>query len=62
MIDFLNLSKLLYFDTVDFSDADSWFLEAHTPSMHEHYEGFYSEALREDLTSDTRTPPPCFNS
>jgi hypothetical protein len=28
--------------------------------MHEHYEGFYSEALREDLASDTRTPPPCF--
>lgn len=27
-------------------DADSWYLEAHTPSMHEHYEGFYSEALR----------------
>jgi hypothetical protein len=31
-------------DTV--ADADSWFLEAHTPSMHEEYEGFYSEALR----------------
>ncbi len=28
--------------------------------MHEHYEGFYSEALREDLVSDTRSPPPCY--
>merc|ERR1719430_660906 len=30
-------------------NADSWFLEAHTPSMHEDYEAFYDEALKKKV-------------
>jgi len=30
-------------------DADSWYLEAHTPSIHEHYESFYDEALKKKV-------------
>ena len=30
-------------------DADSWYLEAHTPSIHEPYENFYDEALKKKV-------------
>ena len=30
-------------------EADSWFLEAHTPSIHENYESFYDEALKKKV-------------
>lgn len=31
------------------NNADSWFLEAHTPSIHEDYEAFYDEALKKKV-------------
>jgi len=30
-------------------EADSWFLEAHTPSLHEPFENFYDEALKKKV-------------
>ena len=30
-------------------EADSWYLEAHTPSIHEPYENFYDEALKKKV-------------
>jgi len=30
-------------------NADSWFLEAHTPSIHDNYESFYDEALKKKV-------------
>jgi len=35
-----------YYGWTHSENADSWFLEAHTPSLHEDYEGFYDEALK----------------
>ena len=35
-----------YYGWTHSNNADSWFLEAHTPSLHEAYEGFYDEALK----------------
>ena len=31
--------------------ADSWYLEAHTPSIHQQYESFYDEALKKKVIS-----------
>ena len=30
-------------------EADSWYLEAHTPSIHEPYENFYDEVLKKKV-------------
>merc|ERR1711915_803311 len=35
-----------YYGWTHSNEADSWFLEAHTPSIHESYEAFYDEALK----------------
>merc|ERR1711934_190483 len=35
-----------YYGWTHSENADSWFLEAHTASLHEEYEGFYDEALK----------------
>ena len=35
-----------YYGWTHSENADSWFLEAHTASLHEDYEGFYDEALK----------------
>jgi len=34
-----------YYGWTHSEDADSWFLEAHTPSKHQYYEDFYTQAL-----------------
>jgi len=38
-----------YYGWTHSDDADSWFLEAHTPSMHEPYEKFYHNALKQKI-------------
>ena len=38
-----------YFGWTHSDDADSWYLEAHTPSIHENYENFYDEALKKKV-------------
>jgi len=38
-----------YYGWTHSEDADSWFLESHTPSVHEPYEKFYSESLRKKV-------------
>jgi len=35
-----------YYGWTHSDNADSWYLEAHTPSIHESYEDFYGDALR----------------
>jgi len=35
-----------YYGWTHSDNADSWYLEAHTPSIHEAYEDFYGEAMR----------------
>ena len=38
-----------YYGWTHSDEADSWFLEAHTPSLHEPYEAFYDEALKKKV-------------
>lgn len=38
-----------YYGWTHSDEADSWFLEAHTPSLHEAYEDFYDEALKKKV-------------
>lgn len=38
-----------YYGWTHSDNADSWFLEAHTPSIHEAYEDFYGEAMRKTV-------------
>ena len=39
----------LYHGWTHSNEADSWFLEAHTPSIHENFEAFYDEALKKKV-------------
>jgi len=38
-----------YYGWTHSDEADSWFLEAHTPSLHEPFEAFYDEALKKKV-------------
>lgn len=38
-----------YYGWTHSDQADSWFLEAHTPSLHEPFEAFYDEALKKKV-------------
>ena len=38
-----------YYGWTHSDDADSWYLEAHTPSIHDPYESFYDEALKKKV-------------
>merc|ERR1719153_145220 len=38
-----------YYGWTHSNNADSWFLEAHTPSIYEDYEAFYDEALKKKV-------------
>ena len=38
-----------YYGWAHSDEADSWYLEAHTPSIHEPYENFYDEALKKKV-------------
>lgn len=38
-----------YYGWTHSDEADSWYLEAHTPSIHEQYESFYDEALKKKV-------------
>jgi len=38
-----------YYGWTHSDDADSWFLEAHTPTMYEPYEKFYHNALKQKI-------------
>ena len=38
-----------YYGWTHSDEADSWYLEAHTPSLHEAFENFYDEALKKKV-------------
>ena len=38
-----------YYGWTHSDSADSWYLEAHTPSIHDNYESFYDEALKKKV-------------
>ena len=46
---FLRIKAFAFIIRSHSDDVDSWFLEAHTPSLHQDYENFYDAALKKKV-------------